>query len=327
MTAGLFDFILAPVLVILACQMLRVKDLFTGIVLYMVFGLLMALTWIQLRAPDIALVEAAIGSGVIGALFLGALGRLEDTADSVKRPAGSLHCSGHKAKSFIGILCVLLGVILTASALNLPEHTSGLSGWVNGEMPQSGVNNPVTAVILNFRAYDTLLEVGVLILALLASASLIRFALIKTKPVPASEKLLDTFVFAAIPFMVLIAGYLLWAGSDKPGGAFQAGAIFSGAGVLALLAGRRVNFDIGKVWFRVLLTVGFFTFLIAGIVVMGNGAKFLEYPPESAKFLILFIEAMAAVSIAGIFIYSFKICSGFLMDDRSSANSKEDGGS
>jgi hypothetical protein len=33
-------------------------------------------------------------------------------------------------------------------------------------LPDSGVSNPVTAVLLNFRAYDTLLEIGVVLLAL-----------------------------------------------------------------------------------------------------------------------------------------------------------------
>ncbi len=36
----------------------------------------MALIWARLRAPDIALAEASIGSGLTGALLLGALRRL-----------------------------------------------------------------------------------------------------------------------------------------------------------------------------------------------------------------------------------------------------------
>jgi multisubunit Na+/H+ antiporter MnhB subunit len=34
-------------------------------------------------------------------------------------------------------------------------------------VPESGVSNPVTAVLLNFRAYDTLLELAVLMAAIL----------------------------------------------------------------------------------------------------------------------------------------------------------------
>lgn len=39
------------------------------------FGLLMALVWARLHAPDIALAEATIGAGLTGALLLTALAR------------------------------------------------------------------------------------------------------------------------------------------------------------------------------------------------------------------------------------------------------------
>lgn len=324
MTAGLFDYILSLVLVVLAWQMLRVRDLFAGIVLYMVFGLLMALAWIELRAPDIALVEAAIGAGVIGALFLGMLGRLEDKTVPAQKPAPPW--SGNKAKNMIAALCVLTGVILTLSVLGLPAHSSGLGGRVDEAMRQSGADNPVTAVILNFRAYDTLLEIGVLMLVALASAALVRFDLIKARPVPPAGRVLKTFVHLVVPFMLLIAGYLLWAGSDRPGGAFQAGAIFSATGILALLAGIRINLNMKKVWFRALLSAGFLAFLGAGVMVMGNGRNYLQYPVDSAKFLIVFIEIMAAASITIIFVYLFAVCSGFLKETVSSGEyAREDG--
>ena len=77
-TAEPFDFLLVLALLVLAWQSLRASDLFSGIVLFMLFGLLTALAWVRLSAPDIALAEAAIGAGLTGALFLGALGRMEE---------------------------------------------------------------------------------------------------------------------------------------------------------------------------------------------------------------------------------------------------------
>lgn len=47
-----------------------------AIVLFIVFGLLMALAWARLSAPDIGLAEAAIGAGLTGALLLDAYGLL-----------------------------------------------------------------------------------------------------------------------------------------------------------------------------------------------------------------------------------------------------------
>jgi uncharacterized MnhB-related membrane protein len=76
MVIGLFDLLLCLTLVWLAWHLLSSADLFRAVVLFISFGLLMALAWVRLQAPDVALAEAAIGSGLSGALFLAALRRL-----------------------------------------------------------------------------------------------------------------------------------------------------------------------------------------------------------------------------------------------------------
>ncbi|MGB3212199.1 MAG: DUF4040 domain-containing protein [Desulforhopalus sp.] len=64
----------------LAWRALTSPDLFRAIVLFISFGLLMALAWVRLDAPDVALAEAAIGAGLTGALLMAALARLRDTS-------------------------------------------------------------------------------------------------------------------------------------------------------------------------------------------------------------------------------------------------------
>lgn len=77
MSAALaFDLLIITALVWSAARALTVADLFRGVVLFIVFGLLMALAWARLGAPDIALAEAAIGAGLTGALLLDAVGHL-----------------------------------------------------------------------------------------------------------------------------------------------------------------------------------------------------------------------------------------------------------
>ena len=76
-----FDGVLAFALLWLAWLALSSPDLFKAIVLFIAFGLVMALAWVRLQAPDIALAEAAIGAGLTGALLLAALARLNDLAD------------------------------------------------------------------------------------------------------------------------------------------------------------------------------------------------------------------------------------------------------
>lgn len=68
------DILLALALLWSAWRTLATPDLTRAVVMFIVFGLLMALAWARLSAPDIALAEAAIGAGLTGALLLDALG-------------------------------------------------------------------------------------------------------------------------------------------------------------------------------------------------------------------------------------------------------------
>jgi uncharacterized MnhB-related membrane protein len=70
------DGVLAVAIVGLAAGALSVRSLFTGVVLFIGMGLLLALAWVRLSAPDLALAEAAIGAGLAGALLLAAARRL-----------------------------------------------------------------------------------------------------------------------------------------------------------------------------------------------------------------------------------------------------------
>lgn len=74
------DGLLALAIVGLAVGALSVRSLFTGVVLFIALGLLLALAWVRLHAPDLALAEAAIGAGLAGALLLAAARRLAGPA-------------------------------------------------------------------------------------------------------------------------------------------------------------------------------------------------------------------------------------------------------
>lgn len=75
------DLLLAGALLWSAWGSLTAKRLDRAIVLFIAFGLLMALAWARLTAPDIGIAEAAIGAGLTGALLLDALGTLRKRGD------------------------------------------------------------------------------------------------------------------------------------------------------------------------------------------------------------------------------------------------------
>lgn len=76
MMLAIFDWILLLVIVVLAWRSLNDRDLFRAVIKFIALGLLIAVAWVRLRAPDVALAEAAVGSGLTGALILSALVRM-----------------------------------------------------------------------------------------------------------------------------------------------------------------------------------------------------------------------------------------------------------
>lgn len=70
-----FDLLLSGTVIALAMAALTSREPRRAVVLFIAFGLLLALVWARLRAPDVALAEAAIGAGLAGALMLAAARR------------------------------------------------------------------------------------------------------------------------------------------------------------------------------------------------------------------------------------------------------------
>lgn len=196
----------------------------------------------------------------------------------------------------LGLLLATVAASLALFLLAEPQW-QGLSEAVEGALAASGTDNPVTAVLLNFRGYDTLLEIAVLTATLvgvwaLGTAPRIR----ETTPSP----ILLGLNSVLLPLAALIGTYLLWVGAKGPGGAFQAGAVLAAAGVLFILAGRRPVARIPAVPPRWSLVLGLAIFLAVALGVMVSGQQLLEYPAGLAGPLILVIEAAATLSIAAI---------------------------
>jgi len=71
----LLNVILVIFLIVCAIAVERTKDLLGAVIIFASYSLIMAVLWLLLRAPDIALTEAAIGAGVTTILFIGVISR------------------------------------------------------------------------------------------------------------------------------------------------------------------------------------------------------------------------------------------------------------
>lgn len=291
------DVVLAAVLPFLAWRVLRAIDLTKTVVLFIAFGLLSATAWARLGAPDIALVEAAVGSGITGALVMSALGWLGPARHPPRPPS---FCQRGLLSLLLCGLVLLLGAVVFA----LPDPSRGLSDDVLAHLGPSGVSHPVTAVLLNFRGYDTFLEIVVLLVAVLGAYSQVLSTEERDRVAP-MKPLLLVLVRQLVPGIVLVAGYLLWKGAHAPGGAFQAGAILGGGTILLMLAGTVPPPSLSSPVVRAALLVGPTVFFTIATAPLFAGRHLLEYPPEHAGLLILCIESALAISIATILAMFF----------------------
>ncbi len=297
MTAELWavlDILLLGALLTLGSGALLSRDPRRAVILFVAFGLILALVWARLRAPDVALAEAAIGAGLSGALLLAAL------RDLPPDPAAEPASRGNRAA--VALLVALLALGLGWALLHgLERGGDRLAGAVAGNLAESGVSNPVTAVLLNFRAYDTLLELAVLLAAVLGVLAL--------GPAPAPYRVAGQVLGGLgawlVPLLILSAGYQLWVGAHAPGGAFQAGALLAAAGVILHLTGRPdAGLPAGPA-VRALAVSGVGMFLAVGLGTLFAGNAFLAYPAGWAGGLILAIETFATLAIAATLVLAY----------------------
>lgn len=296
----IFDMLLAAAVVALAVASLSVRDLFVAIVLFITFGLLSALAWVRLAAPDVALAEAAIGTGVTGALLLKTLHHLRYVTGTLDRAAALSVTPATPVPAPVlwanAAFCGLMTLGLAVAFLGAPRSGPGFDALVGEAMPQSGVVHPVTAVLLNFRAYDTLMEVVVLLAAVIAVWQIERG--LSDAPAPVLGEVWAGFARLTLPAIVVVGTYLLWKGAEAPGGAFQGGAVLAAVGLLLLLSRLYVPQPSHRGLARWAFVLGTGVFAGVAVLVAGGGRVAFEYPPEHAKTLILLIEGLVTVSIA-----------------------------
>ncbi|WP_160142000.1 hydrogenase subunit MbhD domain-containing protein [Nitrincola tapanii] len=292
----MIDLLLVCGLWSLALTTLLTPNAFRALVFFILLGLLLTLVWIRLDAPDIALAEAALGTGITGVLLL----------DTLKQqPQHALLCV-HRTRIFWAVFSGLsLTLALSWALLQAPAMPIALDQTLTAQLDASGVSHPITAVLLNFRAYDTLLEIGVLLLALFAGQGLHE----RQHPLEqlSGAQLHNPFLRASLalwlPGMLLLATYLLWAGAHQPGGAFQAGAVLAAAFILMHLCGLALDAQVSQHLLRIGVLVGFVLFLVVASSSMLAGQTLLTYPSAWAGELILLIELALTFSI-GLILFS-----------------------
>jgi multisubunit Na+/H+ antiporter MnhB subunit len=293
----ILDIGLALLVLGVAAWTIAARQVFGAVVGFVVYGLLLSLVWVRLYAPDVALTEAAVGGGVTGVLLLTAGARLRSLGE---KAAGEP--PGLPLRVVAAILSLLVALGLAAVVLLLPDPPATLAPEAREGLAATGLGNPITAVLISYRSFDTMLEKIVLVLALTGVWSVAADEAWGSAPAPIGrmqpDGALTLLTQLLAPLGVVVGLHIFWVGADAPGGAFQGGALLAAMWMIVMMARLTEAPRIDARWLRLALIAGPAVFFLAGLAGLPMGGSFFSYPPGFAKPIILFIEAFMLLTIA-----------------------------
>lgn len=209
-------------------------------------------------------------------------------------PRGRM-AAGPVLRLIAGAACVGLAIVLASAWGSLPETGSRLAGLVEERLAETGVTSRVTAVLLGFRGYDTLLEVTVLLVAAAAVRGVAAGA--RTEPVHIRGPAVAALLRLIAPLGILLSAYVVWRGGHAAGGAFQAAAMLGGGVIALALGGIPLLRHVRPGALRALLAFGPAAFLAVAVAGALAGGAFLRIPGRIGGATITGIEVALTLSL------------------------------
>ncbi|MGF1608325.1 MAG: monovalent cation/H+ antiporter subunit A [Kiloniellales bacterium] len=205
-----------------------------AVVFMSVVGLVVALAFIRFKAPDLALTQLSVEVVTIVLLLL-ALRFLPGEARPRSSPARKSRDAGLALLGGAGVAA------LAFAMLTRPFET--ISGFhLANSVPGGGGSNVVNVILVDFRGFDTLGEIGVLAMAalglnaLLDGLRLTPYAHRARREADRHPVMLAELMRPLLPLALAVAVYIFLRGHNLPGGGFIAGLIAAVALMLQYLA-------------------------------------------------------------------------------------------
>jgi multicomponent K+:H+ antiporter subunit A len=312
-----------------AALVLGHRERLRGVVLAGVIGLVTALTFEALSAPDLALTQLSV-EVVATALLLMGLALLprttprESTALRRTRDGGLALAGG-------GGVGWLAWLALTR------DHDSLSWYFLQNSVAQGGGANAVNVILVDFRGYDTLGEITVLGIAAIGVLAMldgwrVRRPRTDAEGVPWSfarpSLMLRLAAGFVLPLALAVSAYIFWRGHNLPGGGFIAGLVTAAALVLQYMglgqaeAEARLGGDTARrftLWIALGLT-------LAGLT--GVGAFVFGHPFLSSAFAhpvlpVLGETGLATAALFDLGVYATVVGATLLLFATLGAASKE----
>jgi len=184
----------------------------------------------------------------------------------------------NKREILVAIILLILGFFLLIVFNSVPEQRVVLDSTA-GQIIDSGVEktgspNLVTAILYDYRAFDSLGESTVIYAAVSSIALILSF---KTLPISSQGlSFISKRTFSLVtPFVFIFGFYIITHGHLSPGGGFQGGVILAAISIIfCIIYGSAYDYENVSPGSKTLLETGgalLFVFLgILGIIVGGN---------------------------------------------------------
>ena len=259
---SLFEMLLIAALAIAAIAVPFAQNRLAAVIMTGAIGYLVSLFYVLFRAPDLALTQMIVET-VSVALFLLCFYHLPE----LRREVSSIPYRVVNLVVAVAVGAIVTVIALSAGSMGSVEKVSDF--FVRESYSSAGGKNIVNVILVDFRGFDTLLEIMVL-----AAASLGIYAMIKlnleakdygaklkfrkekkevdrkpaktrkeaqaegwlTVPLKSNDVILQTSTKITV-FIILTFGlYLFFAGHHHPGGGFIGGLVTAAALILVALA-------------------------------------------------------------------------------------------
>ncbi len=223
------------------------------------------------------------------------------------------------------VFAALFGALLVGAAdlapvgdPGSPPNTFVSPRYIERAQEETGASNLVTAVLADYRSYDTLGETLVIFAAGLGCLVVLAGFAGKPEDLPRGlsfrfgSDLLDTAARLLVPWILVFAVYVLIHGHSSPGGGFQGGVLFgSGLVTMRLVRGSGGGpRPAGSPSLRASLAMagaGILGYVGLGLLAMAFGGAFLDFgtlplggePAEVRELATLGIETAVFFTVAG----------------------------
>ncbi|WP_397452294.1 monovalent cation/H+ antiporter subunit A [Pseudomonas sp. NA-150] len=296
-----------------------------------VCGLMTCITFVWFSAPDLALTQLAVEVVTTVLILLGLRWLPRRNEAFAPAPGSERRARIRRSRDFV--LAGLVGTgmaLLSYAMLTRPTPNTISSFYLSRALPQGGGTNVVNVMLVDFRGFDTLGEITVLVaVALTVFALLRRFRPPKESiPLPPQQRSLardvvtdlvnprsasDTalgfmmvpavLVRLLMPVSFVISMYLFMRGHNQPGGGFVAGLVMSVAFILQYMVA-------GTQWVEAKMSLRPLRWMGTGLLcatLTGIGAMALGYPFLTTHTAHLTLPVLGEIHVASALFFDIGV--------------------